>query len=86
MLVSQSCPALCNPMDCSSPGPSVHGIPQARKGKAGNPFHTKKGNRLSCRDQEGRRGSEEAVPGPSVFPSGEPGVSARSLLLPGREG
>ena len=31
--------------------------------------------RLSCRDQEGRRGSEEAVPGPSVFPSGEPGVS-----------
>ena len=22
--------------------------------------------RLSCRDQEGRRGSEEAVPGPSV--------------------
>ena len=33
------------------------------------------GNRLSCRDQEGRRGSEEAMPGPSVFPSGEPGVS-----------
>ena len=25
--------------------------------------------------KEGRRGSEEAVPGPSVFPSGEPGVS-----------
>ena len=33
------------------------------------------GNRLSCRDQEGRRGSEEAVPGPSVFPSRDPGVS-----------
>ena len=33
------------------------------------------GNRLSCRDQEGRRGSEEAVPGPSLFLSGEPGVS-----------
>ena len=31
--------------------------------------------RLSCRDQEGRRGSEEAVPGPSVFPSGDPEVS-----------
>ena len=27
---------------------------------------------LSCRDQEGRRGSEEAVPGPSVLPSREP--------------
>ena len=33
------------------------------------------GNRLCCRDQEGRTGSEEAVPGPSVFPSREPGVS-----------
>ena len=31
-------------------------------GKAGNPFQTTQGNRLSCRDQEGRRGSEEAVP------------------------
>ena len=44
-------------------------------GKAGNPFQTTQGNRLSCRNQEGRRGSEEAVPGPSVFPSGEPGES-----------
>ena len=24
-LVAQSCPALCNPMDCSPPGSSVHG-------------------------------------------------------------
>ena len=32
-------------------------------------------SQISCRDPEGRRGSEEAVPGPSVFPSGEPGVS-----------
>ena len=44
-------------------------------GKAGNPFQTTQGNRLSCRDQDGRMGSEEAVPGPSVFPSGDPGVS-----------
>ena len=28
--VSQSCPALCDPMDCSPPGSSVHGILQAR--------------------------------------------------------
>ena len=42
-------------------------------GKAGNPFQTTQGNRLSCRDQEGRRGSDEEVPGPSVFPSREPG-------------
>ena len=36
-------------------------------------IQTTQGNRLSCRDQEGRRGSEGAVPGPSVFPSREPG-------------
>ena len=29
-LVTQSCPILCNPMDCSPPGSSVHGIFQAR--------------------------------------------------------
>ena len=29
-LVSQSCLTLCNPMDCSLPGSSVHGILQAR--------------------------------------------------------
>ena len=28
--VSQSCPTLCDPMDCSLPGSSVHGIFQAR--------------------------------------------------------
>ena len=26
----QSCPTLCNPMDCSLPGSYVHGIFQAR--------------------------------------------------------
>ena len=30
LLLSQSCPTLCNPMDCSLPGSSVHGILQAR--------------------------------------------------------
>ena len=28
-LVAQSCPTVCDPMDCSSPGSSVHGISQA---------------------------------------------------------
>ena len=28
--VAQSCPTLSNPMDCSIPGSSVHGISQAR--------------------------------------------------------
>ena len=30
MLVAQLCPILCNPMYCSPPGSSVHGILQAR--------------------------------------------------------
>ena len=29
MLVAQSCPTVCNPMDCSRPGSSVHEIFQA---------------------------------------------------------
>ena len=29
-LVTQSCPTLCNPLDCSPPGSSVNGILQAR--------------------------------------------------------
>ena len=28
--VAQSCPTLCNPMDCSLPGSTIHGIFQAR--------------------------------------------------------
>ena len=28
--VAQSCPTLCDPMDCSLPGSSVHGVFQAR--------------------------------------------------------
>ena len=28
--VAKSCPTLSDPMDCSLPGSSVHGIPQAR--------------------------------------------------------
>ena len=30
MCVCLLCPTLCNPVDCSPPGPSVHGILQAR--------------------------------------------------------
>ena len=30
VLVAQLCPTLCDPVDCSSPGSSVHGILQAK--------------------------------------------------------
>ena len=29
-LVAKSCPTVCNPMDCSPPGSSIHGISQTR--------------------------------------------------------
>ena len=38
MLVAQLCPTLCDPMDCSTPGSSVHGILQARIDWSGLPF------------------------------------------------
>ena len=30
VLIAQSCPTLCDPMDCSLPGSSVHAIFQAK--------------------------------------------------------
>ena len=36
--VAQSCPTLSDPMDCSLPGSSVHGIFQARVLEWGFPF------------------------------------------------
>ena len=35
-LVVQSCLALCDPMDCGPPGPSVHGILQAKNTEVGS--------------------------------------------------
>ena len=43
-------------------------------GKVGNPLQTKKGNRPTGHDQEGRRGLNEVGPGTSVFPLSETGV------------
>ena len=53
----------------------VTGLILRRAGKSGNPFQTKQGNRPSFRDQEERRGSDEVVPGTSVFPLSETGKS-----------
>ena len=48
-------------------------------GKVRNPFQTKQENRPSCRDQERRRGSDEVVPGTSVFLSSETSMSGNIL-------
>ena len=48
-------------------------------------FRSKQGNRPTGRDQKGRRGSDEVVPGNSVVPSSEtgtnPGSKPRSPVL-----
>ena len=36
-LVVQSCPTLCDPMDCSPPGPSVHGDSPSKNTGVGTP-------------------------------------------------
>ena len=38
MLLLQSCPSLCNPLDCSPPGSSVRGILQEQEYWSGLPF------------------------------------------------
>ena len=38
VIVAQSCLTFCNPMDCSPPSSSVHGILQARIPDSGLPF------------------------------------------------
>ena len=46
ILVAQLCPTLCNPMDCSLPGSSVHGILQARILEwVDIPFHSRESSR-----------------------------------------
>ena len=54
--------------------PSEAGFILRCAGKAGDPSRQRRGID-SCRHQEGRRGSDEVVSGPSVFPSREPAVS-----------
>ena len=50
-------------------------------GKVEKAFQTKQVNRPSCRDQEGRRGSDEVVLGTSGFPSSETGMSGNFWSL-----
>ena len=43
-LVTQSCPTLCDPMDCSLPGSSVHGIFSGKNTGVGGLFLTQGSN------------------------------------------
>ena len=53
-LVTKLCPSFCDPMDCSSPGSSVHGISQARVAEwiaisfSRGTFPTQGSNHVAC--------------------------------------
>ena len=64
--VAQSCPTLCDPMDCSLPGSSVHGIFQAS------------GKEPVCKSRRERRGS---IPGSGRSPRGGRGSPLQSSCL-----
>ena len=46
--VTQSCPTPSDPMDCSPPGPSVHGIVQARVLEWAASLEAIKGKNVNC--------------------------------------
>ena len=53
--VAQSCPTFHDPMDCSPPGPSTHGIFQARVLEWGAiAFSDREGERLIDQDLRGK--------------------------------
>ena len=64
-LVAQLCPTLCDPMDCSPPGSSVHGILQARI--------------LDWVAIPSSRGPNPRIPKPRIKPR-SPALQADSLL------
>ena len=55
--------------------PREKGLILTCDGKFLKPFQTKQGNGPSCQYQQGSRGSDEVVPGTSVFLSRETGMS-----------
>ena len=68
--VAQSCPTLSDPMDCSPPGSSVHGIFQARVLEWGLPFNNKV--QLS---ETARRSNQ------SILKEISPGISLEGMML-----
>ena len=79
----QSCPTLCNPMDCSPPGPSIHGIFQAKALEwvpSPSPMHESEKRRWSCSvmsDPQRLHGLQPTRPlCPWDFPGKSTGVGA----------
>ena len=61
--VAQSCPTLCNPMDCSLPGSSVHGIFQARVLEWVRTAQIQSSDIIKCRRASGATGSISLIAG-----------------------
>ena len=78
--VAQSCPTLSDPMDCSLPGSSVHGIFQARVlvpgASTGVPTHNK-----VMRESSDGQGESELEGAPPDLPECLPQNQNLSVLL-----
>ena len=72
--------------EAASCGKLLFVLPTELLGVNSNPSQSKQGNRTSCHDQEGRRVSDEVVPGTSVFSSSETGMSRSEERRVGKEG
>ena len=57
--VAQSCPTLCDPMDCSPPGSPIHGISQARVLEWGAIAFSALASELDINDGRGERTDQE---------------------------
>ena len=78
-LVAQSCPTLCDPMDCVRPGSSVHGILQERILE----WVAMPSSGGSSQPRDGTQVSHTADRYFTIKPPGKPkitGVGSRSLL------
>ena len=80
--VAQSCPTLCDPMDCSPPSSSVHGISQARVLEWGAIAFSALASELDLNDGRGERTDQEKER-PEDNPGGrDSGGSIRNGELP----
>ena len=83
----QSCLTLCNPMDCSPPGSSVHGILQARilewvaMPSSRGSSQPRERTRISCLLHWQEESLPLAVLGSPTIPDTSPGLNKTELLI-----
>ena len=75
LIYHQTCKVSSHHQEQGPPNFEGWGLILRCAGKLGNPLQTKQGKRPTGRNQKGRKGSDEVVPGTSVVPSSETAMS-----------